>query len=262
MKQVERYEQVAQWELKFQAVIEGVRLEKYPKITAATQALRVPPSTVYHRINGRKSRSHAHEHQQQLTRNQESSLCGWIKELAANGYPPRYPQVHQMAEEIRRYGVAEILGKDIDHVNDFPFGKDCVRKSFLPHHPDLQSVTSAAIGSNRVKDASEETLQRWFDEFVKVIEKYEIEGENIYNMDESGFCIGTMEATRVIISATARTRWQAQPGRQEWVSVVECISADGTAISPLVIFKGQNVSRSWVLNEVADDGQLSATAKG
>jgi hypothetical protein len=58
------------------------------------------------------------------------------------------------------------------------------------------------------------------------------------------------------------TRHQAHPGRQEWVSIVECICADGTFINPLVIFKGQNVLQSWVPNKVMEKWYLSANSKG
>ena len=81
-------------------------------------------------------------------------------------------------------------------------------------------------------------------------------------MDESGFSIGTIEATRVIMGAEDRHRWQAQPGRQEWVSAIECISADGTKIAPLVIFKGQSLSSAWIPYDIPKDWQFSATAKG
>jgi len=57
-------------------------------------------------------------------------------------------------------------------------------------------------------------------------------------MDETGFSIGMIQASRVIINAAIRSRFQANPGRQEWISVVECICVDGIAMSWLVIFKG------------------------
>jgi hypothetical protein len=60
-------------------------------------------------------------------------------------------------------------------------------------------------------------------------------------MDETGFSIGTMQSTRIIVDSTLRMRFQAHLGRQEWVSTVKCICRDGTAIDPLIIFKGQNV---------------------
>jgi hypothetical protein len=262
-KKATEYNKTAERELKVQAAIEGVRLGKYKNVTQAAKALGIPRSTVYHRVDGRKSRTDAHEHQQRLTRNQKSALCSWIKELAANGYPPRHTQVYQMAEEIRRHDIANLIDEeDIMRINVFALGRDWVRKRFLPRHPNLASVTSSAIDSNRVKDTTVESLQAWFDAFQKVVKKYGIEDENIYNMDESGFSIGTIEAIRVITSAADRRKWQAQPGRQEWVSVVECIGADGSAIALLVIFKGQSLSSSWIPDNIPVDWQFSATAKG
>ena len=99
-------------------------------------------------------------------------------------------------------------------------------------------------------------MQTWFDTFEKVVEKYDIKTENIYNMDESGFAIGQIEATRIIVRAEARAQWQAQPGRQEWVSVLECICADGSAIPPLVIFKGEQPLCAWIPNNIAVEDRL------
>jgi hypothetical protein len=59
-----------------------------------------------------------------------------------------------------------------------------------------------------------------------------------YNIDETGFLIGTMESTRIIVDSTFHTRHQAHLGQQEWVSAVECIYIDGTTIDPFIIFKG------------------------
>ena len=61
-------------------------------------------------------------------------------------------------------------------------------------------------------------------------------------MDESGFSIGTIEAMHVIINSKIQQNYQAQPGRQEWVTSIECICADGTAIPPLIVFRGENLS--------------------
>ena len=58
-------------------------------------------------------------------------------------------------------------------------------------------------------------LNAWFDAFQKVVREQKIEQENIYNMDESGFSIRTIESTLIIIDSTLRTKYQAYPGRQE-----------------------------------------------
>ena len=52
-----------------------------------------------------------------------------------------------------------------------------------------------------------------------------------------GFVIGTAQTSYVIVDSQLRRKYRAQPGRQEWITVVECVRTDGTSIPPLVIFK-------------------------
>src|SRR5208282_4454540 len=61
-----------------------------------------------------------------------------------------------------------------------------------------------------------------------------------YNYDESGFGIGKVKIMRVIIDIKVKQNYQAEPDRQEWVTIMDCICADGTSISPMIIFKGEN----------------------
>ena len=71
-------------------------------------------------------------------------------------------------------------------------------------------------------------------------------------MDESGHSIGTMESIRIIIDSKLRTKHQAHPGRQEWISIVECICAERSILPPLGIYKGKNVFQNWIPEEVLD----------
>jgi hypothetical protein len=81
-------------------------------------------------------------------------------------------------------------------------------------------------------------------------------------MEESGFSMGTMESTRIIVDSTLRTKHQAHPGRQEWVSMVEYICADGTILPSFGIFKGKNVLQNWIPNQVLERWFFSANATG
>src|SRR5436190_395103 len=84
----------------------------------------------------------------------------------------------------------------------------------------------------------------------------------MYNMDESGFAIGTIEASKVIINKYIREHYQSQPGRQEWVTLVQCICADGTFVPPLIIFRAENLSPSWIPDNVPDNWRVSCNSKG
>jgi hypothetical protein len=88
---------------------------------------------------------------------------------------------------------------------------------------------------------TKQVLKGWFDVYKSLITEQKIKNYNTYNIDEIGFSIGTMQSTQIIVDSTLRTHFQAHPRRQEWVSAVKCICMDGTAINPLIIFKGQNI---------------------
>ena len=97
------------------------------------------------------------------------------------------------------------------------------------------------IDAARVKESSTEIIKNWLNTVARILREHNIKPENIYNMDETGFAIGVIQAGRVIIDSRIRSQFQAQPGRQEWVTIIECICADGTVITPLVIFKGDKM---------------------
>ena len=105
-------------------------------------------------------------------------------------------------------------------------------------------------------------MMTWFNDLANTIEEFKITLENMYNMDESGFSIGTIEASRVIINASVRQKFQAQPGCQEWVTSVECICADGTALDPLIIFRGENTSQHWLSANTPQHWHFSCNSKG
>ena len=81
-------------------------------------------------------------------------------------------------------------------------------------------------------------------------------------MDETGFNIGDFEAQYVIVNTTVQSRYQAQPGQQEWVTAVECICADGSSIPPLMIFTGETFIRQWVLMDFDSTWLFSNNTKG
>ena len=86
--------------------------------------------------------------------------------------------------------------------------------------------------------------------------------QNIYNIDESKFSIGEIEASKVIINTEIWQKFQAKWSRQEWVTSIECICADGSSSPPLLIFKAKNVSRVWIPASVHNSWAFSFNEKG
>jgi len=56
--------------------------------------------------------------------------------------------------------------------------------------------------------------------------------------------------------------YEAEAGRSEWVTAVECVCADGTVIPPMIIFKGENFSKAWVPSGMDKDWNWACTSKG
>jgi hypothetical protein len=133
---------------------------------------------------------------------------------------------------------------DTQHIS---LGKNWVGR-FLKRAPTLVSSNGKRIEGARLNGCSKEALGTWFTAYKDLYRERKFEQHNIYNMDETGFSIGTMQSTRVVWDSsvsTTRTCYQRQLGRQEWVSSIECICQDGTALKPLIIFKGQHFLSNW-----------------
>src|SRR5579859_7944103 len=81
-------------------------------------------------------------------------------------------------------------------------------------------------------------------------------------MNESGFSLGTINAAKVIINTQIGQQYQANPGRQEWLSVIECICIDGTSMSSMIIFKGETLLSNWVPLGLPDDWITTCNTKG
>ena len=238
----------------------GIKSGKYKSGFDAARQLEINASTVNRRRRGHLSRSTARIQQQLLSAEEERTIIKWIQQVSQSGYPVSYNLLRQIVFEVRSCRVASSTPKH-NFVEEKPIGRDWIPR-FIQRHLDIKSAVGRRIETNRMAAITKETLNAWFDAVEQTVVKFNIDQRNIYNMDETGFAIGTMQSTRVIVDATIRTQWQANPGRQEWLTVVECICADGTVIKPFVIFKGENVDSRWIPGSLSENWAFAANTKG
>ncbi|KAM4055028.1 DDE superfamily endonuclease [Hirsutella rhossiliensis] len=83
-------------------------------------------------------------------------------------------------------------------------------------------------------------------------------------MDEAGIMEGLGENGLVVGSAEKRSVQKKTPGSRVWTSFIECVSAAGTFLPPLVIFKGKSVQQQWFPEDLStfSDWQFTATKNG
>ena len=266
-----RNKQAQELDLRLSEAVLGIQTKKYKSAQAAAIALNLRPDTVWRRLRGIPTRTEARQQQQLLSKTQEKTLLKWIKELTSSGYAPSHRILREVADEVRtnrrRMYQSHLQTQQPQtqqqqlQIPKLSLGQDWVPR-FIQRHLHLCVKLGHRVEAQRMNGVTKQVLKAWFDAYKSLITELKIENYNTYNMDETGFSIGTMQSTRIIVDSTLRTRFQAHPGRQEWVSAVECICMDGTAIEPLIIFKGQNVLQSWIPKDVISKWHFSANTKG
>jgi hypothetical protein len=80
-----------------------------------------------------------------------------------------------LAEEIRKPRIKA------DQVI-LPLGEAWTQQ-FIYRHPSLKTTTTESIERVR-KEVTKEDIERFYEEFRKVIEEFDISEDNIYNFDE------------------------------------------------------------------------------
>lgn len=71
-------------------------------------------------------------------------------------------------------------------------------------------------------------------------------------MDESGFPPSNQGWQKVIGRRAAKGQHKQGGADRENVMAIVTICADGTALTPTIIFKGQNIMAKWGENNVSD----------
>lgn len=88
-----------------------------------------------------------------------------------------------------------------------------------------------------------QTVEGWFKLISPILK--DVPPENIYNMDESGFNLGLSAKKRVIVPVGTKTAHITCGAEQENITVMATICADGTALTPTVIFPGKYMKQRW-----------------
>jgi hypothetical protein len=245
-------------EAKIQEAIQAYQSKKYRSVRATGRAYSIPASTLQDRLNGRTSRSTAHESTQILSNAEEQTLVRWISRLCRTGFPASPMLVVKMAEEVRqsRFQLSQSPPSNLR-----PIGEHWIDR-FRTRHPEIQGIWTRQIDSVRHNATNTETVQTWFKAVTELYIEHQYTPECIYNMDESGFAVGTSQSSRALVNIREQSSWKVINGRQEWITAIECISASGIAIPPLVIFKAKHTNTAWIPQDTPLNWRFSTSNSG
>jgi hypothetical protein len=122
-----------------------------------------------------------------------------------------------------------------------PAGKNWVDRFIKRHKIDLLSRWVSGMDTQRKRADSAFKYSLYFELLRRKIEQYNVDPRHIYNMDKKGFLVGILSKMKRVFS---RRRYEEggikqmiQDGNREWITTIACICADGTSLTPALIYQ-------------------------
>jgi hypothetical protein len=173
---------------------------------------------------------------QKLSPQQELELVQYIKQLTERRTPPTRDMIQNFASAIVKNSVSE----------------SWVTRFINRHHIELISRWTTGMDRNRHQADSGGKYKLYFDLLHQKISEYNIDSRHIYNMDEKGFLIGITGRSKRVFSKRMYDRGEVtqalQDGSREWITLLACVCADGSALPPGLVYKAasSSIKSSWV----------------
>jgi hypothetical protein len=112
----------------------------------------------------------------------------------------------------------------------------------MARHNDVKTLKGKKIDSDRFNGASTDIIKAFF--MLLMMPKIRrVKQENRWNVDEVGMMEGIGMNGLVLGHKEKKVALIKQPGSRSWITILECISAAGKLLPPMVIFKGKTLQQ-------------------
>jgi hypothetical protein len=174
--------------------------------------------------------------QRALPPQQEQELLRYIKQLTERGLPPTRAM-------IRRFG-SDIAKREL--------GKGWADRYIKRYNVHLISRWATGIDRSRHQADSQIKYSLYFELLRSKLSQYNIEPRHTYNMDEKGFMLGVLTRSKRVFSKRlyeeGKIKAHIQDGNREWITLLACICADGSALEPSLIYQSTSgsIQDTWL----------------
>jgi hypothetical protein len=221
-----------------------MKSDEFPVIARYAKEFDCDRSTLSRRYRGvTTSREEYRESMSVLSNQQSASLILYINTLTTRGIPPTPAMIRNFVYDITKEWVS----------------KNWVTNWTKRHSQELESSYLQPLDMARKIADNLHQYAIYFNQLEEYIKRYEILPGNQYNMDEKGFLIGILtRLKRVFTKAQAQSGQligPSQDGNREWITILACICADGTSLSPSLIYQAVtgNLQDTWLQDFNPDD---------
>jgi len=235
-------------EERLQLAINAITNQKVSSIRKAAHLYDIPESSIRARL---KPKPITHDQRHHLTPTEETTLVQWCIRMDERGAPLRPETVRRMAAILR-----------LERGKKNPIGKNWIQ-SFISRHQCLRTCFSRRYHYQRAQCEDPKLLNEWFNRVRATIEKYNIELDDIYNFDESGYVLGLIITAKVVTRRDRKGRPpMLQPGNREWVTTIESANALGWSLPPLIIFSAKNHRSTWYNEQLPKSWGITTSENG
>nr|VWO98225.1 Serine/threonine-protein kinase CST20 (EC [Ganoderma boninense] len=207
--------------------------------------IKISRTTVNGRINGRQSIRDFNATKRWLDEAEEAMVVDFTIDTALRGFPLNH-------KRLKEHVNALCWGKYGTDGGVFPkegVGREWTQRFVERHSTRLHPYWSRSLDHSRARAVNPTNIDSYFALLKTTIEGQDgedpIEPDCIYGMDETGLQLGVGTKERVIGPAKKKVQYQQRSGDRENVTVLVTICADGTSITPAVIFKGDAYHPNW-----------------
>lgn len=207
-----------------------VKVDHIP-VRRAAVLFGVPETTLRERVNGTVPITSSRSGPRPLfTLEEETKLCDHLEFMASIGYGYSRAEVIDLASD---YAVS--LKK---MSGDNKLGRKWFYQ-FLDRNPQLHVIKPRALEMARAKAASEEKINKYFEELHKILDKYDLlnKPEHIVNIDEKGIC--PQHKPLKVVSNKSQKPLSVTSPRSNIITLIGGANALGTVIPPYFVFPGK-----------------------
>lgn len=159
--------------------------------------------------------------------------------MSSLGHPVRIKFLPSLAFSIARRRSSVTPNDPIK-----PPGKNWPR-AFEKRHPELKARRVKAMDWKRHENNIYYKIKEWFEVISKVLEDPDIQPENVYNMDETGVMLSKLGSVKVLVGKDDLRDYRGAGVKRTMVTAIECISADGKSLLPLIIWPASTHRSNW-----------------
>ena len=222
-----------------QVLAQGLPPDVSKTWAALSERSGVPLTTLYYRAHRRHSIKQKVQGQQYFTPEEEKALATFLLLMSDLGHPVRVKYIPSLAFSIAR---RRSTGTTDDPIK--PPNKNWPR-AFEKRNPQLKERRFRAIDWKCHENNIYVKITHWFEVVGRIIRDPAILRENIYNIDETGVILSMLGSVKVLVGKDDLRTYRGAGIKRTMVTAVECVSADGRSLLPLIIWPASTHRSNW-----------------